>query len=155
MASKAIEWKALEHAHYEHSREWYWAVGIIAVSGAILALYFGNIILAILISITGFTSILHAHTKPRILKYRISRRGIQAGGTAYPYSILQSFWVIDEEINDRIILKSQKILLPYIVIPFDSTVIDPDTIREYLLEYLDEEEMDEPISQKIMERLGF
>lgn len=155
MASKSIEWKALEHHHYDHSREWFWAVGTVAISGAILSLYFGNIILAILITVGGFTSILQAHTKPRILNYRISRRGVQAGGTVYPYSTLQSFWVIDEEINDRVILKSQKMFMPYIIIPFDSTVTDPDVIREYLLEYLDEEEMDETISQKIMERLGF
>lgn len=155
MASKSIEWKALEHNHYDHTREWFWAVGTISVAGAILALYFSNIILALLIVISGFTSMLQAHTKPRILTYRISRRGIQAGGTAYPYSTLQSFWVIDEEIDDRIVLKSQKALMPYIVIPFDSTKTDPEEIREYLLEYLDEEEMDEPISQKIMERLGF
>jgi hypothetical protein len=41
------------------------------------------------------------------------------------------------------------------VIPFDSTQTDPDEIRDYLLEYLDEEEMDEPVLQKLMERLGF
>lgn len=155
MASKSITWKALEHAHKEYSREWFWAVGIIAAGGGILALYFGNIILAILIVIAGFTAILQAHTPPRIVEFRISRRGVQAGSAIYPFSTLQSFWVIDEEVDDRIIIRSQKMLMPYIVIPFDSTKTDPDEIRDYLLEYLDEEEMDEPVLQKLMERLGF
>ncbi len=155
MASKSIEWKALEHEHQDHSQEWFWAVGIIAAASAILALYFQNIILAILIVIAAFASILQAHTPPRIMQYRISRRGVQAGSTMYPFTSLQSFWVIDEEINDRIIIRSQKMMMPYIVIPFDSTKTDPDEIRNYLLEYLDEEEMEEPLSQQIMERLGF
>jgi len=155
MASKSLEWKELEHAHNEHSNEWFWAVGIIAGSGAILAAYFGNIILAILIVIAGFTSILQGHTQPRVVTFRISRRGIQAGSTMYPFTTLQSFWVIDEEINDRIVIRSQKMLMPYLIIPFDSTKTDPDEIRDYLLEYLDEEEMQEPFLQQVMERLGF
>ncbi|MEY2641158.1 MAG: hypothetical protein RL150_551 [Candidatus Parcubacteria bacterium] len=155
MASKVIEWKALEHAHRDHSNEWYWTVGSIAIAGAILSLYFGNVILAILIVLSGFTAILQAHTPPNILLYRITRRGIQIGKTAYPYSSLQSFWVIDEAVHDRIILRSQKLFMPYIIIPFDSTKTDPDEIRDYLLEYLDEEEMEEPVLNQIMERLGF
>ena len=73
----------------------------------------------------------------------------------YPFTTLQSFWVIDEEINDRIVIRSQKMLMPYLIIPFDSTKTDPDEIRDYLLEYLDEEEMQEPFLQQVMERLGF
>jgi len=40
-------------------------------------------------------------------------------------------------------------------LPYDSVKTDPDEIRDYLLEYLDEEEMDEPVMQKIMENMGF
>lgn len=156
MASKVIEWQALEHHHHhEKTPDWFWIVGTIAVAGAILAAYFGNVLFAIIIVIAAMTAFLQAHTTPKILTYRITRKGVQAGSSAFPYSSLESFWVIDEEINDRIILKSQKFLMPYIVIPFDSTKVDPDHIRNYLLEYINEEEMEEPVSQQIMERLGF
>ena len=45
--------------------------------------------------------------------------------------------------------------MPYIIIPYDSMKTDPDEIRDYLLEYLNEEEMDEPLSNKILELIGF
>lgn len=156
MASKVIEWKALEHHHHEEkSSDWFWMVGTIAIVGAVLAIYFGNALFGIFILIAGLATFIQAQTKPEIVTFRITRRGVQRGSSILPYSTLQSFWVIDEEINDRIILKSEKFLMPYIVIPYDSTKTDPDEIREYLLEYLNEEEMDEPVLQRILERFGF
>lgn len=155
MSSKVISWRALEHKHTEKSADWFWIIGVITITGAILSLYFNNILLAILITIAGFTSFLHGHTQPKILEFKITRKGIQAGSSVFTYSALESFWVIDEEINDRVILKSKKFLMPYIILPFDSTKTDPDEIRDYLLEYLNEEELQEPLSQLIMERLGF
>jgi hypothetical protein len=153
--SPTIEWQEHEHHHHHRSNDWFWIVGTATIVGAVLATYFGNVILAILIAIAGFTSLLHGHTKPKIVTFKITRRGIQAGDTMFPYSTLESFWVIDEEVDDRIILRSQKFMMPYIVLPYDSTKTDPEEIREYLLDYLDEEEMDEPFLQKILENLGF
>lgn len=156
MPSKTLEWKALEHHHHhEKTPDWFWIVGTVAIAGAILAIYFGNFFFGVFILLAAITAFIQAHDKPKIVTFRITRKGIQMGKMILPYSSLDSFWVIDEEINDRIILRSQKFLMPFIVIPFDSTKTDPEDIRNYLLEYLDEEEMDEPVSQKIMERLGF
>lgn len=153
--SQKILWKALEHEHVEKSSDWFWTVGIVAVAGAILAIYFNNLLFGILILLAAFSAIMQNHTKPRVLEYEIGRKGVRVGDLIYPYSTLESFWVIDEEVNDRIIIKSQKMLMPYIIMPFDSLQTNPDDIREYLLEYLDEEELEEPFSQIIMERLGF
>ena len=153
--SRTIEWQEHEHHHHHRSNDWFWIVGTIAIVGAILTTYFGNIILALLIVFAGFTALLHGHSKPKIIDFKITRRGVQAGDSMFPYSTLESFWVIDEAVDDRIILRSKKFMMPYIVLPFDSTKTDPDEIREYLLEYLDEEEMDEPVLQRVMENLGF
>lgn len=155
MASKVIEWHALEHNHHkEKTPDWFWIMGTVAIAGSILAIYFGNFLFGIVILLSALTAFIQAHTKPQIVHYRITRRGVQIGNSVIPYSTLESFWVIDEEINDRIILKSQKFLMPYIVIPYDSIKTDPDEIRNYLLEYLNEEEMDEPASNKILEAIG-
>jgi hypothetical protein len=156
MASKVIEWQALEHHHHqEKTPDWFWVVGTIAIAGSILAIYFGNVLFGIIILIGAITAFIQTHAKPKIIRYRITRKGVQIDNMIVPYSTLESFWVIDEEINDRVILKSQKFLMPYIILPFDSIKTDPDEIRNYLLDYLNEEEMDEPLSNKIWEALGF
>ena len=43
--------------------------------------------------------------------------------------------------------------MPYIIIPLGDA--DPETVRNFLLEYLNEEEHSEPLSHKLMEYLGF
>ena len=48
-----IEWDAHEYEHKERNRDWFWAVGIISVSLAVVAVIFGNIIFAILILRSG------------------------------------------------------------------------------------------------------
>ena len=153
--NQAIEWRALEHNHGEKSHDWFWGIGIIAIGIAILAVYFGNFLFALVILIGAFASVLHAHTKPKIITFKISRKGVRTGSVMYPYSSLDSFWVIDEEINDRIIFRSNKMFMPYLILPFESTKTNPEAIRDFLLDYLDEEELEEPLSQKIIEILGF
>lgn len=152
---RKITWQALEHEHQEKSNDWFWAVGIISISGAVLAVFFGNLLFGLLILLIAFVSILQGNKVPRALEYEISRKGVRVGEIIYPYSTLESFWVIDEEINDLIYIKSQKTLMPLLVLPYDSMKTNPDHIRDYLLEYIDEEELNEPLSQVIMERLGF
>lgn len=151
----SIEWQALEHHHSEKTNDWFWGVGIVAVGIAVLSIYFGNLLFAIVILLGTFALMLHAHAKPRIIKFKLSRKGVRVGESLYSYADLSSFWVIDEEIHDKIIIKSRKLFMPYLILPYDSTKIDPDTLRDYLLDYMDEEELYEPFSQKIMEYIGF
>ena len=152
---KRIIWEEYEHQHTEKSSDWFWIVGIIAVAGSTLAIYFGNILFGILILLAAFTAILQGNTKPKLSKFEISRQGVRVGDSLYPYSVLESFWVIDESENDRIIIRSKKAFLPYLILPFNSLYTDAEEIRDYLLDYLDEEELEEPLGQVIMEKLGF
>ena len=69
--------------------------------------------------------------------------------------MLDSFWIQDTEYDDRIFFKTKKPMSPLIIIPFDSTQTDPESIRDYLLDYIDEEELEEPLYQILMERMGF
>ena len=44
--------------------------------------------------------------------------------------------------------------MPLIIVPLGGEA-DPEEVREYLLEYLNEEEMEENASQRFLESLGF
>ena len=88
------------------------------------------------------------------MTFQITRKGIFVDNSQIPFSLIDSFWVIDEEVDDKILIKSKKALSPLIIIPFDSEITDADEIRDYLLDYIHEEEMYEPLHQKIMEFIG-
>lgn len=156
MNSKSLEWVTLEHARQEHSSDWFWGVGIIAIGIAVLAVYFGNILFAILIVLAAFATVLYAHVPPKEINVRIDRKGIRIDNMLYPFTTLKSFWVEDVEQHgkDQLIVKSRKMFMQYIIIPIPETV-DPAIVQDFLLDYLQEEEMEEPIAHKIMETLGF
>ncbi len=148
-----IEWEDFEYEFRHKTSDWYWVVGIIAVSVAVAAIFFGNVLFAILILLGAFTLSLHAARHPAIVHYELNKKGVVSGKTMYPYKTLESFWVEDRDHNPRILFKSKKLLMPFIIIPLGSVM--PDTARAYLEQYLKEEEHLEPLLQKIMEYLGF
>jgi len=151
-----VAWKSLEHNHFkDKTADWFWGLGIVTVGVAVLSLYFGNIFFAVIIILFAIISSMLVRKKPELLDFEINRKGIKAGPILYPFSNLESFWVDDGEFEDKIILRSKKAMSPYVILPFDSTVTDAELIRDYLLDYLDEEEMDEPITQMLLEILGF
>lgn len=154
--SYRISWMAYEHSHRQRSDDWFWGVGIVAVAIAVLAVYFGNVLFGIFILLAAFTSIMVAHREPEVIPFEINKRGVQAGKILYPFSTIESFWIIDEDESgqDKLIMKSEKTLMPLIIVPLDDN-LDFEEVRDYLLQFLNEEEMDEPLSHKIMEYFGF
>ena len=150
-----LVWKAHEYEYREKSVDWFWALGIIATTGATAAVVLGNILFAVLIVIGTLTLALYAVRKPNLTQFEINDRGIRIDNTIHPYTSLDSFWVddIDERALPKLLIKSKKTLMPYIIIPLDR--VSPADVRECLFLYLDEEEHTEPLPHKIMDYLGF
>ena len=151
-----IAWQSLEHTHKKKKgADWFWALGIIAVGAIVLSFYFGNVLFGIIVALFAVTSGLMINKDPDLHEFEISRKGVRVGSLLYPFSNLESFWVEDTDYDDIIIFRTKKTMQNMLILPFDSTVTDPELIRDFLLDYLDEEELEEPLHQKFMEFLGF
>ena len=148
-----ISWDAPEHIYIEKNNDWYWAVGIITITGTVLAFIFNNIIFGIFILVSAFSIIVHASKKPRIFHYEINDRGIVINDILYPFLTLESFWIDAHETPSRILIKSNKTFMPFIIIHIEE--VDPEEVRTILLNYIAETEHQEPLSQKILEKFGF
>lgn len=149
-----ITWHVEEYVHREKSPDWYWAVGVIAVSLSATAVLFGNALFAIVIALSFFALMLYAKRKPIVHQIKIDTRGIEEGRTHYPFSSLESFWVEDRYGGTaKIILKSKKKLLPYIIIPIAG--VDSELVRDHIRRHVREEEHHEPLAKQVMEYLGF
>ncbi len=154
MATEAlISWNAPEHLYTEKRPDWYWSVGIITLALATVAFIFGNVITGIFVIVAAVALVLHASRPPRVLNYEINDRGIIAGDILYPFLTLESFWIPHDEMPSKIILKSRKLFMPYIVIYIDE--IDPEEVRQVMLTYIAETMHHEPILKHLLERLGF
>ena len=149
-----ISWKALEYKRKEKTADWYWAVILISLSIIIISFLTKNALFAVLVIISTSILLFISVTAPRLIHISINQKGVTVDKELYPFVTLDSFWVESKnEDNIKILLKSKKILMPLISLPLEEQHhLD---IREFLLQYLPEVEMHEPISQTIMERLGF
>lgn len=148
-----ISWTAPEHFYVEKKPDWYWAVGIITLAIAAVTFIFGNIITGIFVIVAALALVLHASRPPRIVTYSITDRGIMANDVLYPFLTLESFWIPHDKAIPRLIIKSRKTFMPYIVIFIDE--VDPERVRDIMLTYITETEHHEPVLKHLLERLGF
>lgn len=148
-----LAWSAPEYTHHSRSVDWFWGLGLIVLGGSAAAIYFSNVLFAIILVLAGGILALFAMRPPREIEYSLSDKGLLAGDTFYPFPALKSFWVTDGVRYEKIILASKKRFLPYIIIPVVG--YPAETIREYLERYLPAEEHHEPWFYLLAERLGF
>ncbi len=148
-----ISWDAPEHHHTEKNNDWYWAVGIITLTASSLAFIFGNVIFGILILVGVFSLVIHASRTPGIVHVEINDRGVVINDTLYPFLTIESFWIDVHREHSTILLKSTKTFMPYITINIEG--VDREDVRQILLKYIAETEHHEPLSQQVLERLGF
>ena len=149
-----VEWDAHEYEHKERSSDWFWAVGIVSVSVAIASVILGNIIFAILVLVSVFALSIFTNRPPSTLHVIVDDKGIIRGKVRYPYQTLQSFWIDMDHPHKKIILRSEKLLMPLIIVPLNDE-IDEGQLREKLSKVLSEEFHNLPFVERILEYLGF
>lgn len=148
-----LTWQTIEYLHSKKTSDWYWIVGAITVSIALIAIILNNIIFAILIIVASFTLVLFASKPPEILDVEISTAGIHLNEVYYPYSELESFWIELQDQHPKIIIKSKKVFATYITIFIED--VPPEEIHDLLRRHLPEEKHVEPFLVKLLEHLGF
>ncbi|MFA5830329.1 MAG: hypothetical protein WC878_00700 [Candidatus Paceibacterota bacterium] len=156
MGQQEIHWRAKEYVFHKKSVDWYWYFGLVVVCLIAFSIYVDNILFAFVVGIGAFTMILNATKIPDTVNYTATSRGIKTGKIQYPYSTLDSFWlnIPKEESGEKILLlRSQKISMPMIVIPLGDA--DIDELHGFLLNFLEEKESSLPLGQIFMNLIGF
>ena len=154
MATEAlISWNAPDHIYTEKRPDWYWSVGIITLALAAVAFILGNLITGIFVIVAAVALVLHASRPPQTIAYEINDRGIMANEVFYPFLTLESFWIPHDELPPKLIIKSRKLFMPYIIIYIDE--IDPERVREVMLTYIAETMHHESTLKHLLERFGF
>ena len=137
----------------EKKPDWYWAVGIITIALSAVCLIFGQVITGIFVIVAAAALVIHASKAPRRIHCEINDRGLVIYGALYPFLSLESFWIPHDEVPPKIILKSHKMLMPFIVVYIEE--VDPESVREVMLKYIAETEHHEPFLKHLLEGFGF
>ncbi len=153
MEYDSIRWDTVEYIHTAKSSDWFWALGIISVSIAVVAIILNNILFAIFILLSAFVLAMFAHRKPNPLEVEINKRGVRVGEYFYPHSTLESFNVVHYPHCSKLIIKSQKMFMPYITVLIEE--VDPDLVADFLDEFIPQDEHVESFGERLIEFLGF
>ncbi len=151
---KPMEWKAPEYEYREKTPDWFWILGIITLALAFAAVMLDNAPLGILIGLAGFSLALYGAKRPEIVTFRIGPKGVKVKDKIYEYENLESFWInYDPPRKKQLIIRSKKTFMPHIKIMLGEE--DPEKIREYLLQFIKEEKIEESFTEIISEILKF
>lgn len=149
-----MEWEAPEHTYFEKTNDWY--ASVIMIVGALLAVEFllNNFILIALTVIGTIAFLLLAARKPAMMHVEITKTGVRTGNTLFPFSSLDGFAIAEYFHETRLLLESNRRLMPLIVIPIPDE-FEVDDIRELLAQVLPEKELHESLPHLLLEQLGF
>lgn len=156
MVKGPLVWEALEYEHVEKSSDWYWAVGIVAFSIALISIILGNIIFSIVIVVSTFALLVSASRKPTLVRFELTKLGLHINDEYRQYNELKSFWVENNSHHDgksKLFFRPRGMTSPVLTIPIEE--IDPEDVRDFLLDILLEEEHSESILHKFFQYLGF
>jgi hypothetical protein len=153
-----FSWSALEYEEKERSTDWFWALGVIVVTGAITAIIYNNYFFSALLILGGILLGVFAKKKPATITYELNDKGFKVGSYFYPYENIKAFFVQEHSDTKNhkptLFIKSMRVFMPIISIPIENGWVE--NIQNLMLEKnIKEEEMREHISDKIMDYFGF
>lgn len=150
-----FSWEIPEFEYTEKTKRWYYIVGGVAVIGIILSIIFANYLFAFLLLVGGFLMITLAGKQPNLEVVEISNHGIHITGVKNPYTNIDGFWILRNKENQYILLfHVMRNINPIVSIQIHPD-INPMELREYLLNHLEEEEIKEPMADRIIRKIGF
>ena len=156
MPRVVYEWEGIEYDHNPKSGDWYWAVGIVATAGALAAILFGNVLLAVLVVVAAAALALHAVKTPGIHRFALTEQGVMIGEELHPFDQIRSFSVFEYIEGDKppvLSIKTESWLSPHLLIPLGG--VDADGVYKYLLTHVHEAEHPHTINDVVAAWLGF
>ncbi len=148
-----LSWSAYEYEDKERSSDWYWALGVIAITSTITSIIFNNYFFAILILLAGGLLYFFAKKPADLVNYEITEKGVRIKSEFYPYKKLKAFYV-QKEHKPMLFIKTERVFLPIIPIPVEYEILD-QIHNIFIDKKVTEQEMKEHPAEKIMDALGF
>lgn len=148
-----ITWTALEFEPRERHRDWNWYAALVAVIGAVLSFFYGNIFFGIFIIIAGATVLIYAQRPPKTLVITIDENGITVNEDLVPYELIKQFWLDETDKHDKLLLLTKANFAPLVSLPLEG--VSAEAVRDAIKPHAEEAELRESRTIKIFERLGF
>ncbi len=146
-------WSVTTHEHHERSTDWYWALGVMALTGVVLSVFLGNLLFAIVIVLGAGSIGFLAARGPREHLFKIDERGITIDGSRYPYTSIDTFWVEHDTDYPHLFMTLRGVLTQHFSLVLDSEA-QGIAVREHLKKHVTEEEQGPHLGEHLAEIFG-
>lgn len=148
---QTLTWQAFEYEHESKSNDWFWTIGLIALVGAGISIYFHSYLFAVFILISGFMIIYLKINPPHEYNIEINENSIKVDNTVYEFKYLKGYTIIEGE-KPKLLIETNKYFLPVINIPM--LQYSENSVKAMLSEKLPELELKESRSMLLANKLG-
>ncbi len=149
-----ISWQIEEYVHREKGPDWFWALGVIALASAAIAVIYHDILFAIFIIISAIILGFYAARPPEVIEIAISDTGIRIRNYFYPFEKIKGFAIDENPLGNHLLIETTRAIAPVISIPLPTT-IDTEGLEALLKTKLPEHPLKEHVAHRLMEHMGF
>lgn len=150
-----FSWTTTEYEHRKKSADWYWALGLIIITGSVISFIRGNLLFGFFIILGGILIGILSTKKPDPVSVEITDEIISINKLIIKFTEIESFWMYRNPFGTRkLIFKTRKNFNTIISIPI-SEDISTSELRSFLSEKLEEKELKETFTDLLLERIGF
>ncbi|PIT87641.1 MAG: hypothetical protein COU31_01660 [Candidatus Magasanikbacteria bacterium CG10_big_fil_rev_8_21_14_0_10_40_10] len=145
-----FNWKIREYEKVDRDQRWLIVMLVLAGLLVFFGLWSQNYLFVLLIVLFGIIMWLHTKQDPLEIDFSITQTGIMIGDKFYRFSEIKDFWLIYNPPEVKTLyLGFNRAFAHRLHIPLLD--VDPQPIREYLNQFLEEnmEEEEEPLSDKL------
>lgn len=147
-----FDWESPEYELHQKSNDWFWGVGIGAVCIIITTIIWKNYLFGIFIFLSTVIIFVLNTKKPRLLHKQITDQGIIIDNEFFSWNKISRFCITDEDFP-RLIIETNGILHPQIFINLHQEGLVPEDIREYLGNFIKEEEIELSFFKQLAEKI--
>lgn len=149
-----LTWQAFDKTDKERKVDWFWALGIIAIAGSVLAFLFGNFLFGVFILLAVVILIFLITQKPKRIECSLNEKGITIDGTLTPYQKIKGFYLDETHEWGKILLHTDHPISAIVSVFYEDKALGDDIYEMFQKYEIPEEYLVEPISQQIFEKLG-
>lgn len=148
-----LSWELYEYEEKNKNTDWFWALGIIVITGSATSIIYKNYFFAVLIVLGGILIGFFANKKPDLVSYELNTEGLQIKNRIFPFKDIKSF-CINTEKKPSLLIRTSRFMFPIISVPIE--YMHANEIQNiFLYKDIKEEELKETLPEKIMEYFDF
>ncbi len=146
-------WSGFEYSHEEKSMDFFWAIGLVAVLGFIVAVIFKSYVFGIFLLVSGASLIFFYIRPPQEVTFTLNGESINIAGKEYLYKNLKGFMVKRNTPWSKLLIMTDGKFLPILTLPLPSE--SDKEAYDILIQFIPELPLEESPSMLFMEKIGF